>query len=140
MRWLAFVVLFGSALAHAGEDGVARARVDYMINCQGCHLPDGSGFPGKVPNMRGQVGKFLGVDGGREFLVRVPGAANAPIDNERLAQLMNWMLREFSAEQLPADFRPYDAAEVGKLRKTPFSSVVELRERLVADFGTSPGY
>jgi mono/diheme cytochrome c family protein len=140
MRWLVLLMLLGTGLAHAAEDHVARARVDYMINCQGCHLPDGSGFPGKVPNMRGEVGKFLGVDGGREFLVLVPGAANAPIDNERLAHLMNWMLKEFSPAELPADFRPYDAAEVGKLRKSPFSSVVQLRERLVEGFGNGSGY
>ena len=49
-------------------------RVDYMLQCQGCHLADGAGSPGAVPDLRGSLGRFLAVPGGREYLVRVPGA------------------------------------------------------------------
>ncbi len=35
-----------------------------MLNCQGCHLGDGSGLPGVVPSMRGIVAGFLDVPGG----------------------------------------------------------------------------
>ena len=61
-----------------------RARVDYMLNCQGCHLPDGDSA-GDVPRMKDFVGNFLKVPGGREFLVQVPGSANAALDDARLA-------------------------------------------------------
>ena len=40
-----------------------RAHLDYMLHCQGCHLPDGSGFPNKVPKLNDHVGKFLSVAG-----------------------------------------------------------------------------
>jgi hypothetical protein len=63
-------------LAAAGARG-ADPRVDYMLQCQGCHLADGSGAPGAVPDLRGSLGRFLGVPGGREYLVRVPGAAQS---------------------------------------------------------------
>ena len=65
----------------AGDSGTDLARQNYILNCQGCHLADGTGFRGKVPKMAGFVGYFLHVDGGREFIVQVPGAANAPISD-----------------------------------------------------------
>ena len=48
----------------------ARARADYMIHCQGCHVPDGRGFPNKVPDMRATLPLLLSVEGGRAFLDR----------------------------------------------------------------------
>ena len=54
-------------------NGTDPAQADYMLNCQGCHLPDGQGFPARnVPPLNNHLGKFLHVDGGREFLVQVP--------------------------------------------------------------------
>jgi len=108
----------------------AQARVDYMLNCQGCHLPEGEGA-GDVPRMKDFVGNFLKVPGGREFLVRVPGSANAALDDARLATLMNWMLLEISREQLPADFQPYTADEVGRYRAEPLREVLETRAELL---------
>ena len=128
---LVCVALHSLAVADVGE-GTPQVRIDYMLNCQGCHLPDGSGFVGKVPDFRGMAGKFLKVEGGREFLVRVPGAATAPISDERLATLLTWMVREFSATDLPADFVPYSAAEVGDWRRKPYTDVVGVRAGLMA--------
>ena len=72
---------------------------DYMMNCQGCHLPQGEGFPLRdVPRVKGQLGKFLHVDGGREFLVQVPGSAQSDLNNERLAAVINWMLTTFTVQ------------------------------------------
>jgi len=60
-----------------------RPALDYAVTCQGCHRADGAGTPGTVPALAGSVGKFLRVPGGREFLVRVPGVAQAPLDDTR---------------------------------------------------------
>ena len=76
---------------------VADPRVDYMLNCRGCHGPDGAGAPGAAPSFRGQLAKFLWVPGGREYLVRVPGTAQSELDDARTAALLNWLLHEFSA-------------------------------------------
>ncbi len=113
-----------------------QARVDYMLNCQGCHLPDGGGA-GDVPRMRGFVGNFLKVPDGREFLVRVPGSANAALSDARLAELLNWMLLEMSRNELPADFRPYTAEEVGEHRSKPLRDVFETRARLMQKIAAS---
>src|SRR5215207_2278697 len=39
------------AIRAADQSNVSRysPRVNYALHCQGCHLPDGSGMPGKVP-------------------------------------------------------------------------------------------
>ena len=143
VRW---VVLLSWGVATAvcadGFPGVAndaRARTNYMLNCQGCHGADGVGnAAAEVPQMKDFVGHFLKVPGGREFLVQVPGSANAAISDEALAELLNWMLPTISAQEMPADFVPYDAEEVGRLRKTPASNVIEVRAALVRAIGELP--
>lgn len=110
-------------------DGVQR---DYMLNCQGCHLDDGTGFPERgVPRLTGYMGHFLKVPGGREFLVQVPGSAQSSLDDERLADLLNWMLARFSARERPANYSPYSASEVHRLRSSPLVAVTEKRSALV---------
>ena len=109
----------------------ADPRVDYMLQCRGCHGPDGGGAPGAAPSMRGQVAKFLWVPGGREYLIRVPGAAQSELDDAATAALLNWLLREFSPDELPADFAPYRADEVARHRRTPLLDVYATRRELM---------
>ena len=117
-------------VAAAEPANAERARIDYMLNCQGCHLPRGEGA-GDVPRMTNFVGNFLKVPGGREFLVQVPGSANAALDDTRLAELLNWMLIEISRDQLPADFRPYTGEEVRSYRAVPLRDVLQTRAQLI---------
>ena len=125
-------VLLLLLLAASSGWATEPAEADYMLNCQGCHLPDGSGFPARqVPDLRNQMGRFLSVPGGREFLVQVPGSAQTALNDADLARLLNWMLLRFSAAQLPADFQPYTAAEIGALRKQPLAQVSEVRSELL---------
>ena len=123
------LLLFHGATANANE---VLARQNYILNCQGCHLPDGSGSKGNVPKMNDFVGYFLHVPGGREFIVQVPGAAGAPISDRELADVMNWMLLNFSKNELPDPFVPYNAEEIAKLRKEPLIDMHHRREELIA--------
>lgn len=107
------------APALPGVTNPAQARVDYMLKCQGCHRPDGTGDPRSTPAMKGVVARFLHVPGGREFLGRVPGVATVDLDDRRLANLLNWTLFRFDADNVPRDFRPYTATEIAKLRANP---------------------
>ena len=118
-----------TALA-ATEVDAKRARVNYMLNCQGCHLADGRGI-GDIPEMKNFVGNFLRVPGGREYLVGVPGSANAPLNDALLAELLNWMLMEMSANELPTDWQPYTAAEVASYRATTLTDVDKVRAVLI---------
>jgi len=116
-----------------GVENPERARVNYMLNCQGCHGPDGVGTEdGVVPVMKDFVGKFLTVPGGRDFLVQVPGSANAALSDERLAEVLNWMLPNISPAQIPDDFAPYTRAEVAALRQAPLADVEGIRAELIA--------
>lgn len=132
---LGVLLAAGAGVARAESPLDAQARLDYMLSCQGCHLPDGSGFPGKVPDMRGVVGRFMQLPAGREFVARVPGVATSSLPDDRLAVVVNWMLREFSAADLPADFVPYTAEELGRLRKAPLTDVLGMRTQLLVEIG-----
>jgi hypothetical protein len=89
------------------------------LNCRGCHRSDGSGSDATAPGIADTVAKFLLVPGGREYLIRVPGVAASPLSDTDLAEVMNWMLWRFDKEHLPANFRPYTAAEIAPLRARP---------------------
>ena len=118
------------ALAAAGTAAAASPQFNYILHCQGCHLADGAATPGKIPPLIG-TGRFLAVDGGREFLVRVPGVSLSIIPDDELAELMNWMLYRFSADDMPADFEPYTAEEVGRYRQEPLVEVESVRVGLL---------
>lgn len=108
-----------------------QAQQDYILQCQGCHLADGAGAPGKVPNLNGFLGYFLHVPGGREFMLQVPGVAHTPLDDARLAAVMNWVLENFSKSQLPAGHAPFTAEEVGRLRADSLLDVNTRRAELL---------
>ncbi|MBM4205665.1 MAG: hypothetical protein FJ194_16190 [Gammaproteobacteria bacterium] len=121
-----------TASATPGVSDPARSRIDYMLHCQGCHGPDGSGTrDGVVPKLEDQLAKFLTVPGGREFLVQVPGSANAALPADRLAAVLNWMVLTFDSSNVPADFSAYSADEVAKFRSTPLSDVSKVRAELI---------
>jgi len=110
-----------------------RAEVNYMLHCQGCHLPEAAGFAGRVPPMRDFAGFFLHSDEGREYLVRVPGVAGSALPDAEIAELLNWLLERYSNEQLPAEFQPFTAAEVAALRTNPVHDPARAREAILAD-------
>ncbi len=125
--WLVLFVLTGATTAaHAYSPAT-----NYTLNCQGCHLADGTASAGKVPALAGSVARFLRAPEGRAFLVRVPGVANAQLADADLAALLDWTLRRFDAANLPADFVPYTADEVRQLRAEPLVDVAPARRRLL---------
>ncbi|KTE14993.1 c-type cytochrome [Sphingopyxis sp. H115] len=145
MKWLAasaLIVATGTAVATPawsgteaipGVENAARARQNWMLSCQGCHRADATGTPQTTPTMAGFVARFLQVPGGREYLVQVPGVATAALSDADLAEVVNWSLVRFDAANVPADFRPYTAAEVGRLRLKPLrAEAMTMRAGMVA--------
>ncbi len=114
IRCVAIVLAMGLLSVAYADDH--RARTNYMIHCQGCHLPEAVGFVGKVPRMKDFVGYFLHSQEGREFVIRVPGVATSSLPDDELTEMMNWLLLSFSAEQLPRPFIPFSTEEVAALR------------------------
>lgn len=107
------------------------ALFNYQMFCQGCHTADGIGGE-SVPRLKGNIGRFLTITEGREFLVRVPGSANSSLNNTDLAEVLNWMVLKFGGESIPCDWVPYTAEEVGRLRINPLNEVDQYRVKLIA--------
>jgi hypothetical protein len=131
IRELAALLMLSPCI-NAAADSEQDNKVTWMLNCQGCHRADGGATGDEVPALSGTVAKFLSVPGGREYLIRVPGVAMAPMDDESIAELTNWMLHEFDEENIPQDFESYSANEVGAFRKSPLASKAStVRARLI---------
>lgn len=123
------VLLFGFGTVQATDS--YSARTNYILMCQGCHLADGAGTPDKVPALKDEVGRFLSVEGGREYLIQVPGTSQSPLNDKETAAVLNWILENFSHAELPADFTPYTTAEVARYRYEPLANASEVRAGLV---------
>ena len=66
--------------------------------------------------MNNFVGYFLHSKEGREFVIRVPGVATSSLADDELTEMMNWLLLNFSAQELPDPFVPFLTEEVAALR------------------------
>lgn len=141
MRLVALPVLLCVAAVAAHAGGVApnltrngrSAHVNYMTECQGCHLPDGSGQKGTVPSMKAELHRFLTVEGGREFLVQVPGSANSKLSDADLAALLNWLIPKMGGTAADG-FQPYTPEEIATYRSQRLVDVTGTRAALVAKF------
>ncbi len=133
---LANIVVAGVLSIGSGVAWSDAPRTNFLLHCAGCHQSDGSGLPdGRVPSLTANVGYFLESPAGREFLVRVPGSSQSPLGDQDLADVLNWLLNEFSPQQT-AHHKPYSASEVQELRKRPLDDVAgerrQVRDRLKA--------
>lgn len=124
---------FVLAVASAGAWADDYARQSYLLHCAGCHLPDGSGSkPNDVPSLHGIPGHIAKIPEGRAYLTQVPGIAYTPLANAEVAEILNWMLREFSKDTLPADFVPFTESEVAALRQTRPAEIFKVRAAVLA--------
>jgi mono/diheme cytochrome c family protein len=121
-----------AALALAAPAAAAPPTEDYVLHCSACHQQDGQGVPGVVPPLTG-LAPFLATKEGRAYLVRVPGVAQSPLDDARLAALLNWVMSAMSGV---APDPAFSAAEVRGLRSEPLrdapaqrAAVLRLRPR-----------
>ena len=119
---------FGPSAASPGQP-VPPPEEDYALQCMGCHLQDGRGLPGRVPPLLG-LDRFLALEGGRAYLVRVPGVAQSSLSGPRLSALLNWLLQEFGRGAAP-DAPPFTPAEVAQLRETPLPNPAQTRRDLL---------
>jgi cytochrome c553 len=122
-----------------GVQNAQRAWQHWVLNCQGCHRPDGTGSEATAPSIAGTVARFLHAPGGREYLGQVPGVATSPLGDADLAEVLNWMLWRFDAAHIPATFQPYTADEVGRLRQHPLRiEASRVRNDLLKKAATAP--
>jgi mono/diheme cytochrome c family protein len=98
---------------------------DYILNCSGCHRIDGTGSR-TVPSLLAMP-ELDGKPGARAYWIRVPGAAQAPLSDARLAALMNWLVQRFTGRQPEPE---YTAEEVGRLRSNPLRDPIAKRNEI----------
>ncbi len=130
-----FILLVSLCAASMPALATERAQADYMVHCQGCHLPDGSGFPARgVPDMRDVLRPFAQIKEGRGYLVQVPGSSLSSLSDQQLTDLLNWGLEDLARG--PAEAAPYTVEEVthwrGILLEDPGAMRTQLLEQISA--------
>ncbi len=132
---IAILLLAPMLAMAAGETSapqLASGQSHYLESCGGCHGIQGTSTPRYVPELRGIVGRFMCSSTGRQYLVRLPNVAFADVDDQALADLMNFMVFQLGGASAPTDARPYTKAEVGRLRRQPFRNQSLQRLRVAA--------
>jgi cytochrome c553 len=125
------LALAAATLTALALQAQASPAQDYMLYCMGCHGPDAHGVPGKVPALAGTLRLFMRTPQGRNYVLRVPGAANSALADAQLTAVLNWLAqRDATAGEAPV--QPFTDAEVALVRHTPLSNVLATRHEVVA--------
>src|ERR1700733_3065955 len=122
--------------AAAGKTGQ-----EIMLYCMGCHGAQAEGVPGKIPPLAHALGLYMKTPAGRNYVLRVPGAANSALSDSELAAVLNWLAVSYRAGELSSDTPMFTPAEVAKLRHVPLESVLAARREVVramASAGQAP--
>jgi cytochrome c553 len=125
------LVLAAAASLVAGA-ALASPQQDYVLYCMGCHGPQAEGVPGKVPPLAHALGRYMRTPAGRNYVLRVPGAANSVLSDAQLAGVLNWLAQTFNADELSGDVPLFTTAEVTGLRHSPLPSVLATRREVVS--------
>lgn len=130
--------LFAAAAASGFATGAhASPQQDYILYCMGCHGPQAEGVPGKVPPLAHALGRYMRSPAGRNYILRVPGAANSVLSDAQLAGVLNWLAQTFDAQELSSDVPLFSAAEVTSQRHSPLPSVLATRREVVRELAAT---
>jgi hypothetical protein len=102
----------------------------YLLNCWGCHGSRGEGIKGTAPSLVG-LGDFLKTNGGRAYIIEVPGVSLSSLNDAQIAMVINWVLGNLSQTKLSRDFTPYTAAEVHRYRGVRLIELSKTRQTLL---------
>jgi mono/diheme cytochrome c family protein len=109
----------------------ASPAQDYMLHCMGCHGTEAQGVPGKIPPLANALSRFMRTPEGRDYVLRVPGAANSALSDAQLAAVLNWLAVTFDAKTSASNPAPFTSEEVSRLRHMPLASVLAARNAVV---------
>ena len=126
------------ALAASAFAVVLRASPaqDYMLYCMGCHGTQAQGVPGKIPPLAGALSLFMRTAEGRNYVLRVPGAANSALPDAQLAAVLNWVAASYGAPGAPPPV-PFTVDEVTRVRRTPLADVQTRRREVISSLAAS---
>jgi len=115
----------------------ASPSQDYALNCMGCHGTEAQGIPGKVPPLANALSRFMRTSEGRNYVLRVPGAANSALSDEQLAAVLNWLAVTYDSRAASSQPAPFTSNEVAALRRQPLLSVLATRSAVVHNLATT---
>ena len=127
------VALAASSFAIALRASPAQ---DYMLYCMGCHGTQAQGVPGKIPPLAGSLSLFMRSAEGRNYVLRVPGAANSALADAQLAAVLNWIAASYGAQGEPTP-APFTVDEVTSVRRMPLADVQARRREVVRSLSAS---
>jgi len=118
----------------------AAPEQDYILYCMGCHGASAQGVPGRIPPLAGALVRFMRTSAGRNYVLRVPGAANSVLSDAQLAAVLNWLAERYRASGDPRP-EPFTTPEVTAVRHNPLADVQAKRHEVVQELaatGTAP--
>lgn len=120
--------------AKADADGLSQAQINYMLQCQGCHKADAKGIPPDTPDMTEYGAAFMQSEAGRAYWTSVPGAANAPLNDAELADVLNYIATDIIGAK---NIELYTESEVHQYRSRKMQDVYAVRDHLIAQIKAS---
>jgi len=135
MRRRAALAGAASAAACVAVAGANPAQ-DYTLFCRGCHGAQAQGVPGKIPPLAGAVSLFMRTAEGRNYVLRVPGAANSALPDAQLAAVLNWLAERYGTPRQPPP-TPFTPEEVARTRHIPLADVKAARREVVRQLAAS---
>lgn len=135
--WIVLSAIFAcvSSIAVANDKPYSnQGRIDFLLHCSGCHAQDGRGLENKgIPALKDQVGYFLRTDGGRAYVMQIPGLLSAGMSDARAADVTNYILARFAGVSLPENFVPYTVEEAKRYRESRPADIPGKRKLLAAE-------
>jgi hypothetical protein len=114
----------------------ASPAQDYTLYCMGCHGSQAQGVPGRIPPLAGSVSLFMRTAEGRDYLLRVPGAANSALPDAQLTAVLNWLAESYGESGAPRP-TPFTVDEVTRVRRTPLADVQARRREVIRTLAAS---
>lgn len=137
-RKLFTALSFAVGCAFSAASAQASPQQDYVLYCMGCHGAQAEGVPGKVPPLAHALGRYMRTSAGRNYILRVPGAANSVLSDAQLAAVLNWLAQTFDGDELDKSHAAlFTTAEVTGLRHSPLPSVLATRSAVVRDLAAT---
>lgn len=126
------------AAALLAREAPASPQQDYILYCMGCHGNEAQGVQGKVPPLAGSVALFMRSPEGRNYVLRVPGAANSALTDAQLTAVLNWLAESFppAGAAAPAP-QPFTVTELAEARHLPLANVQQTRREVVRSLAAS---
>jgi mono/diheme cytochrome c family protein len=155
--FMAAALLMTALPCFAAEPAPVRypaGAATFQANCAVCHGAKGAGTPSLappitsyparyagndegVPPLAHALGRYMRTPAGRNYVLRVPGAANSALSDAQLAAVLNWLAQTFDRDELSSDVPLFSVAEVKGVRHSPLASVLATRREVVRELGAT---